>query len=79
MKVLKKKPWSWVFTCKGCGSKLEAEMGDVRVGYFGGSYCENGDKEYYVSCPECGETEFVPERKLSPAVSEAADKKEDSK
>lgn len=77
MKVLKKKSWAWVFTCEGCGSKLEAEMSDVEIGYFNGSYCEEGDREYCVSCPECGELAIVPETKLTTAVTNAADKKGD--
>ncbi|HEY9585581.1 MAG TPA: hypothetical protein VJJ02_03270 [Candidatus Paceibacterota bacterium] len=76
MKVLERKPWSWVFNCKGCGSKLEAEPGDVVVGYFGGSYCENGDREYYVSCPECGTDTIVTRSKLTAAVTKSADAKE---
>lgn len=40
MKVIEEKPWSCVFECRGCGSKLEAEAGDVRVGH----------TEFYVTC-----------------------------
>jgi hypothetical protein len=79
MKVLEKgkwkENWSFVFDCKDCESKLEADVSDVRVGEFGGSYAESGDIKYYVSCPECGANAFVPLNKLSVLVKKEADKK----
>ena len=79
MKVLKKgnwkEEWKFVFDCKECGSKLEAEVADVKVGYFGGGYCEEGDRRYYVSCPECENCVFIPEEKLSALVKKGADMK----
>ena len=74
MKVLEKKPF-WVFACCGCGSKLEAEVSDVRVGYFGGSYCENGERKYYVSCPVCGAANILPGNKGTSLVENEVAKK----
>ena len=80
MKVLEKgnwkEEWKFVFNCKECGAKLEAEVADVKVGYFGGSYCEDGNREYYVSCPECDTNMFVPKELLRALVKKEADKKE---
>ncbi len=81
MKVLEKgkwkESWSFVWKCKDCESKLEADVDDVKVGYFGGGYCETGDRKYYVTCSECGANAFVaPPDKLSVLVKKEADKKE---
>jgi hypothetical protein len=70
MKVLESKPWAWVFDCKGCASKLEAGLADMKVGYFGGGYCERGDKKYYAVCPLCGSESFLPANKVVPKVEE---------
>ena len=67
MKVVEKKPF-WTLTCRGCRSKLEVDISDVLLGIFGGSYCENGDEEYYISCPVCGMVNFLPESKVTVLV-----------
>ena len=74
MKILEKKPWAWVFDCKGCSSKLEAGLEDMKIGYFGGSYCENGDKKYYAVCPLCGTDNLLPNAKIVPHVEKLAKK-----
>ncbi len=80
MKVLEKgkwkELWSFVWKCKDCESRLEASVDDVNVGYFGGGYCEKGDRKYYVSCCECGADALVPPDKLSVLVKKEADKRE---
>jgi hypothetical protein len=80
MKVLEKgkwkENWNFVFVCKDCESKCEADVADVKVGYFGGSYCEQGDRKYYVSCLKCRANAFVPEGKLNVLVKNEADAKE---
>jgi hypothetical protein len=35
-------------------TQLNADVGDVKAGTFGGSYCESGYFSYYVVCPKCG-------------------------
>lgn len=52
MKVLDAKPWLH-FTGRGCKSKLEADVSDVKCHAgrdISGCYEEN----YYVKCPVCG-------------------------
>lgn len=72
-----KEEWKYVFSCKECKSKLEADVGDVKLGEFGGNYAESGDLRYYVSCPECEANTFVPKEKLSMLVMKDADKRRD--
>lgn len=48
MKVLKRVPWAYKFTCKGCKSELVAEANDVKVTNF------EEDNYHYVECPGCG-------------------------
>ena len=74
MKVLEKKPWGWVFDCKGCGSKLEASIEDIKWAYFGGSYCENGEKKHYAVCPLCGSDNILPDAKVVPHIEKKAKK-----
>ncbi len=49
MKVLKRKEWSYKYTCFGCGSELLVEPGDVRYGV-SGIDAEGG---YYCECAVC--------------------------
>jgi transcription elongation factor Elf1 len=53
------KSWSYVFTCKACGSKLEADAEDVEVDGFGGNYKDYGDTGYFVSCGVCHEAHIL--------------------
>lgn len=77
MKILEegkwKEKWSFIFSCKDCESKLEAEVGDVKCGEFGsmGDY----STEYYVECPVCARIAFPPADKLSSLVKKEANKK----
>jgi hypothetical protein len=47
-KILKEKPWRWVFECRNCQTKIEAGIDDVECAYF------SDELEYYVVCPVCG-------------------------
>ena len=73
MKVLEAKPWVFVFHCKGCNSKLEAESDDVLIGSFGSM----GDYEShpYVACPICESDHLIPWSKLIPKVEALAKSK----
>ena len=71
MKIIKQKGWTYTFTCKHCGSELEAEATDVCVGNFNiklGGY----DTKYYLECEVCEGLNFLPKynvegnRKLLP-------------
>lgn len=57
MKVLKRVPWSLVYTCSGCKSELEIEASDVMYGSFG---CyDDSETRYYVKCVVCGDSKFI--------------------
>ena len=73
MKIIEEKPFKWEFTCKKCGSVLEADEGDVQISEFGGY----DDTRYVpnVICPVCDEIEEIPWEKLSPKVEAKARKK----
>jgi DNA-directed RNA polymerase subunit RPC12/RpoP len=62
MKIIKgPDPWSTQLTCpdKDCGTVVEISSEDVKYGLFGGAYCEEGEAEWYVECPSCGEAIFI--------------------
>lgn len=60
-------PWSYGFTCRTCGSVLEAEGSDVARGDFGSM--GESEMQYYVRCPVChSESNFVPYGKLTPKL-----------
>lgn len=63
MKVIERKPWAHEFTCKGCGSKLEAERQDVLYweGHDMGGDFDNG---YYVKCAVCGTDHTLSESRI---------------
>lgn len=69
-------PFNFAFTCRRCKSKLVANAEDVKVGYFGGGYCESGDRKYYVECPVCKTVRFVEYAQLPPLVADQADKRD---
>lgn len=70
MKVIENKPWVHPFECKGCGSKLEVKVRDVRVRRMGSF--DEFETEYYATCPVCGTDHKIPNNKVTPAVSQAA-------
>jgi hypothetical protein len=75
MKVIDSRPFSFAFECRACGSKLEAEAADVKVGYFGPNWGgETPERLYYVSCVVCGTDRTLPCGKVPPLVQELADK-----
>ncbi len=48
-------------------------MEDVRKGSFGANYGgESPETKYYVECPQCGEKNFLPSRKLNSTVMKKA-------
>lgn len=73
MKVIEAKPWIYAFECKSCGSKLEAEAEDVKIGDFGsmGEY----ETHPYVSCPVCEGVTKIPWNKMVPKVTALAEGK----
>lgn len=73
MKVIERKPWKHEFTCKGCGSKLEAEREDVL--YWSG--CDMGgdwDCGYYVKCAVCG-TDYALRKDIPQDIKNEAQKR----
>jgi hypothetical protein len=48
--------WTTKARCKtkDCQSLLEITKEDIKIGEFGGAYCESGDIKRYVECPNCG-------------------------
>lgn len=54
MKVLDRKEWSYTFSCKGCGSRLQADSGDVRYADLGCGYGGDSDYQFFVKCEVCG-------------------------
>ena len=77
MKVVDEKPFGYEFECRGCKSRLVAEMDDVQVGYFGANYGgDTPDREYYVECSVCGTIRILRWNEVTPKVRAAADRKE---
>ena len=75
MKVVNEQPFGLEFVCRVCKSQLVAEIGDVKVGYFGANYGgDTPDREYYVDCPVCGTHRILKYNELTPKVREQADK-----
>jgi hypothetical protein len=70
VKVLELVPWNYIFTCKGCQSKLEAESTDVRRGDFG-RYDEHEHK-FYVECEVCKVNHIIPDSKIPQDVKNLA-------
>lgn len=67
-KILVEKPW-WIFNCKSCKSKIQAEPGDVKLGSKGVNYGgENPEDMWYVPCPKCGHVMEVPSNKLNSKI-----------
>lgn len=58
MKVIKRVPWSYKFTCATCSSELEAEAADIDY-----SNWEDGG-EYYTKCGVCEDRHVVDSKKL---------------
>lgn len=73
MKVLKRVPWSYVFTCEGCKSELEAEPVDVDFSRMG-SFDEFEDT-YTVKCEVCRRGHKLDEDIISDEVKNAARKR----
>lgn len=71
MKVLKRVPWSYVFTCKGCKSELECEAGDVS--YRRWAYFDESGSDYYVSCAVCGDSHKLDYSKLPSDIRKGAE------
>ncbi len=64
MKVLEAKPWK-IFNCASCGSKLEAEVSDVKCNAgrdISGCY----DEDYYLECPVCGGVNHLSYKEVPP-------------
>lgn len=60
MKVIEKVDWALEFECQECKSKLEAELTDVKTGYFGANYGgERPDYLPYLECPVCGKYKML--------------------
>lgn len=67
-KILEEKPW-WIFTCKSCKSKIQAEPGDVKLGSKGANYGgDTPEAMWYVPCPKCGQIMEVPNNKLNSKI-----------
>lgn len=66
MKILDAKPFHR-FTCRGCGSQLEAEISDVRAKSaldHSGDY-DTAYKKLYLPCPVCGSLYELPREKCT--------------
>lgn len=46
--------WPKEVTCGQCGSVLEVQLDDMDAGFFDGSYLEEGDFKFHITCPVCG-------------------------
>lgn len=74
MKIVDEKPYNFEFECRGCRSRLAAEIGDVKVGYFGANYGgDTPERRYYVECPVCGTNRVLEWNGVTPKVREQAD------
>lgn len=67
-------PWSKEINC-ACGAKLCVGADDYLVGRFNGSYCESGDRHFYIICARCGEQ--IVDDKIPPMVKTRAQRKSD--
>jgi DNA-directed RNA polymerase subunit RPC12/RpoP len=75
VKITREQPFGFEFECRGCKSQLVAEIGDVKVGYFGANYGgDSPEREYYVDCPVCGTHRILKYNEVTPKVREQADK-----
>ena len=75
MKIIEEKPFVYRFTCKSCGSELEAEASDVEIGDFGSAAFDTTHLSPYVTCPVCDRDEMIAWSKLPPKVEAMARKK----
>jgi hypothetical protein len=48
--------WCIIYECKHkwCNATIKAFKEDIRVSFFNGSYCEEGERLPCTSCPCCG-------------------------
>lgn len=74
MKILEEETW-WVFRCKNCGSKLQAEPVDVQKDHPDHDAYSDGNPRYYVKCVKCGERKTVPDNKLTAQITAAANRR----
>lgn len=74
MKILVQKVW-WVFTCKVCKSKCQAEPSDVDGHPNTDSEGDVVDYTPIVACGHCGAERQVPNKKLTPRIYNLAQKK----
>ncbi len=64
------------FSCRRCHSRLQADMQDVKRDYFGSALEDGpGDLRYYLTCPLCGEYEFLARKIITPQFTFAFEKK----
>lgn len=68
MRVINEGPkWSYTCSCRGCQSVLQADAGDIRVGWFGANYGgESPDEHFYLVCPVCGTQNLLPRSTAMP-------------
>ena len=75
MKIVDEKPSGFEFECRGCKSRLLAEVEDVKVGYFGANYGgDTPDREYYVTCPVCGTDRVLKYNETTPKMRQHGDR-----
>lgn len=73
MKVIKRVPWSYTFTCKGCKSELECEPADI--GFWRWTYFDESGSSYYADCAVCGDRHEIPYSKLPSDVRKGAEER----
>lgn len=62
MKVIKRVPWKYSFTCEACSSELETEPDDVHGGSFGSF--DEFEMQYWVHCAVCKTRHKINENKI---------------
>ena len=62
MKVLEaaSAAFSYVFTCKQCGSKCEADASDLGYNPGGGDQRESWEESFTIHCGVCHHADYVP-------------------
>jgi rubredoxin len=78
MRAILIRPWTYRFDCTRCRSTFEGNQGDVEAANFGGAK-EHGGRlgvHYYLTCPECGQENFIPDERLTTRVKEAAEERD---
>lgn len=79
MRIVEEKPFEHEFECPTCKSRLVAEAGDVKFGYFGANYGgDTSTRECYVTCPVCGTDKVLDRTDVTPKVREQAEAHPDS-